>query len=114
MQWEIINTPKQPKCIYCFKTTEQMLVCHRPIGVGNVNICSSCARYVKDAMNKWEGLKSTNYIEQVGSIFDSKFIDETIEQHRVDPDDEMKSMNDDVCTRIDLHRCDKPHIARTD
>ena len=63
MQWEIINTPEQPKCIYCFRTTNQMLICHRPIGVGNVYICSNCARFVKDAMNKWEGLKSVDYID---------------------------------------------------
>ena len=74
MQWEIINTPKQPKCIFCDKTTSQMLVCHRYISLDNIHICSYCARFVKDAMNKWEGLKNIDYIEQSG-IFNDKLID---------------------------------------
>ncbi len=76
MQWEIINTPKQPECVFCDKTTQQMLICHRLIGVGNVYICSSCARFVKDAMNKWKELKDPNYIENTGNIFSSSLIDE--------------------------------------
>ena len=80
MQWEIINTePIVPICDYCDKTTKQMARFHIPRDHGYTHyICSDCARFVKDAMNKWEGLKSTNYIEQTGSIFDSKQIDSVI------------------------------------
>ena len=92
MQWEIINTPKQPKCIFCDKTTSQMLVCHRYISLDNIHICSYCARFVKDAMNKWEVLKNMDYIEQSG-IFNDKLTDKQIDHvlfPEVDPDDEMK------------------------
>ena len=80
MQWEIINTPKQPKCDFCYGTTEQMAQFHAPTRpLHPYLICSDCARFVKDAMNKWEGLKSTDYI---GDVFDSKYIDKVIEENK--------------------------------
>ena len=89
MQWDIVNTePIVPRCIFCDKTTNQMIRF-----MDNTRqykyICSNCARYVKDAMNKWEGLKSVDYIEQTGSVFNSKYIDD------------IKT----GCNRTDLHRC---------
>ena len=84
MQWEIINTePIVPKCNFCNGTTEQMLRLHAPTSpVYPTYICSNCARFVKDAMNKWEGLKSVDYIEQIGGVFDSKYIDKVKDNAR--------------------------------
>ena len=62
MQWEIINLPKKPECIFCFGSTQQMLRL-----VDNIHqykyICSSCSRFVRDATNEWKELKSSDYIE---------------------------------------------------
>ena len=62
MQWDIINTPQPPICIFCKRNTNQMARFHDHIGQ-QVYICSSCDRFVKDAMNKWKELKSVDYIE---------------------------------------------------
>jgi len=79
MQWEIINTqPLVPRCTICRQSTDQMARFTNPI-LQYVYICSDCARFVKDAMNKWEGLKSTDYI---GDVFDSKYIDKVIEENK--------------------------------
>jgi hypothetical protein len=78
MYWDIINTSINiPKCIFCHKTTDQMLRCNcQPEYIW---ICSHCARFVKDAMNKWKGLKSVDYIEDTSGIFDSKNIDSMLD-----------------------------------
>lgn len=105
MQWDIINTePLIPKCNFCDRTTGQMARFHILQGHGlTFYICSSCARYVKDAMNKWKELKSTDWIEPDGpNIMDCKYIDKVIQENKdkaalfpeVDPDDEMKSLDD--------------------
>ena len=81
MQWDIVNLPDRPSCTFCLKYTQQMA---RFMGVINqyVYICSDCARFVKDAMNKWEGLKDINYIEQTGNIYKSDLIDKVIEENK--------------------------------
>ena len=82
MQWEIINTqPLVPRCTICRQSTDQMARFTNPI-LQYVYICSDCARFVKDAMNKWEGLKDVNYINDVGKYYDSKFLDKVIEENK--------------------------------
>ncbi len=82
MQWEIINTePIVPKCKFCNDTTDQMARFWLDKGPVLIFICYNCARYVKEALNKWPNLKSTDYIEP-DSTFDSKFIDTVIEENK--------------------------------
>jgi hypothetical protein len=79
MKWEVINIPDSPKCIFCHTSDKQMARftdwCNQ-----YAYICSACARYVKDAIDKWEGLKDVNYIEQTG-IYKSD-IDKVIEENK--------------------------------
>ena len=100
MHWDIINTdPVVPKCKFCDNSTSQMA---RFVDCINqyVYICSSCARFVKDAMNKWTELKSTDWLPDTTYIQDC--MDKLIEENKdkaalfpeVDPDDEMKSLDD--------------------
>ena len=55
MRWEVINLPKEPECMFCHRSSEQMARF-----VENTNqylyICSDCGRYVKDCMNKWKDI----------------------------------------------------------
>ena len=95
MNWEIINLPERPKCIFCDKTTSQMLVCYRIINLGNIHICSSCARFVKDAVNKWKALKDANYIEDTGGIFKSDLIDKQLSPRTIGNEDDYESYDDE-------------------
>ena len=80
MQWEIVNMITQPKCVICVSTTEQMAKFYKRNEIGfPIYICSDCARFVKDAMNEWDGV---NYIGDVGKHFDSKYIDKVIEENK--------------------------------
>ena len=67
MNWEIINTkPVIPKCMFCDGTTDQMARIHIHFAIDRYNsclICSNCGPIIKDCMNEWKDLKSTDYIE---------------------------------------------------
>lgn len=71
MKWDIINQDP-PKCIFCLKTTNQMARFENNIQQ-YVYICGSCARFVKDCMNVWKDLKSTNYIDHKDEFYDADF-----------------------------------------
>jgi len=111
MEWEIINTEQLiPLCKFCNSTTTQMAR-FQSYTVGDyIYICTSCARYVKEAMNKWAG-PDIPYVKAVGHIFDHKNIESLIEENRdkaidhtlfpeVDPDDEMKESYPDMDSTI--------------
>jgi|SRR6187431_2682380 len=100
MEWDIINIQDQPKCDFCGYTTRMMArfnVLIRPNYP--IYICSICARHIKEAMNKWTELKSTNWLPDTTHIQDC--MDKLIEENKdkaalfpeVDPDDEMKSLD---------------------
>ena len=68
MRWEVINTPKPPECIFCYRNSEQMA--RFPDNTNQYKyICSNCARFVKDCMNEWKELKSTNYISDLNTEY---------------------------------------------
>jgi|GEM_PF-3217606 len=101
MLWDIINIPNQPKCDLCGDTTKMMARFNASIRPNYpIYICSSCARFVKEAMNKWTELKSSDWIEPDNiDIFKTGMVDSLIKENKekaslfpdVDPDDEMKS-----------------------
>ena len=63
MRWEVINTqPIIPKCIFCDRTSDQIARFYNNANQP-IYICSDCARSVKDCMNEWKDLKSTDYID---------------------------------------------------
>jgi len=80
MQWEIINTdPIVPRCNLCHNTTSKMARFHPTTTYGSIfYICSSCAKSVKDCMDKWAG-PDIDYIKDVGGIFDIKTAEKTID-----------------------------------
>ena len=73
MEWEIINTdPIVPRCNLCHNTTSKMARFHPTTTYGSIfYICSSCAKSVKDCMDKWAG-PDIDYVDKddIAGIFD--------------------------------------------
>ncbi len=81
MLWELIDLDEYPKCVLCNNATKKMLKFNN-ISVRNEYryICYTFAEYIRDIISNQK--RSTEYIEDVGKEFDSKYIDKVIEENK--------------------------------
>lgn len=104
MQWEIVDAPVMPKCVFCGKWTQKMARFNNPEAGEFKYICHTCAKYVRTAMNKWDELSipDLDYIERIGNAFCSDDIDKAIGNTLEHTETVIHGRND-KCDRLDAH-----------